>query len=173
MNTPTKVIGAKPDEALLRMAAIPNIPEWLKLSPKYLVPVAIVTGVFALGSDSLLNRFGLKSLQQAYRPLIGGTFLLSCALLLLNFGAYAFDWIRTKILLARRRKRLHVLTAEEKELLQPFICNRTRTQKLHVMSGVVGGLEAAGIIYLSAKFSNAFAADYNIQSWAWDYLNKH
>ncbi len=160
------------------MSNIPNIPEWLKLSPKYLLPVVIVSGVLVFGGDSLLDKLGMKIWQQANRQWIGGAFLLSSALCLSNFGATVFGWLRVSFqrqaLMRRWRQRLQALTPDEQELLRFFIINQTRTQKLNVMDGVVGGLEAAKIIYKSATVGTVFDGwDYNLQPWAWDYLNEH
>jgi predicted transcriptional regulator len=72
-----------------------------------------------------------------------------------------------------RLKYLYQLTSEEKKLLKSFIDGNTKTRQLSIMSGVVKGLEYAGVIYRSTEMGCASGAafDYNMQPWAWHYLN--
>jgi len=70
-------------------------------------------------------------------------------------------------------ERLHNLTAEEREILRGYIGNGTKTQLLDIQSGVVNELEEVFIIYRSSNIGHLSGWSYNIQPWAWDYLNKH
>jgi hypothetical protein len=70
-------------------------------------------------------------------------------------------------------QRLHKLTEVEKKLLRGYIANQTRTQNFPIENGVVRGLEAEYIIYRAGSIGQLNSWPYNIQPWAWDYLNKH
>src|SRR5947209_1159978 len=73
-----------------------------------------------------------------------------------------------------RCKRLQSLTTAEKAVLRGYISERTRTQYLSIMDGVVTGLAAEDILYRASNASySATEWAYNIQPWAWEYLSKH
>ena len=56
--------------------------------------------------------------------------------------------------------------------LPPWGVSRISSAELE--AHFVGGLEAAKIIYKSATVGTVFDGwDYNLQTWAWDYLNEH
>jgi hypothetical protein len=80
-------------------------------------------------------------------------------------------------LLRAGKKRLHRLTIEEKQILRGYVEGQTRSMNLNVSSGIVNGLVGESIIYRASNLSNPMAGfmafSYNIQPWAWDYLNKH
>lgn len=74
---------------------------------------------------------------------------------------------------------LQRLSAEEKAYLRGYILDNTKTQYFEVTDGVVQGLVAAKILYRSASITGRYSKSYipmiayNIQPWAWEYLNKH
>jgi hypothetical protein len=155
-----------------------NLLDALKLSPRYLVPVALASGFLLFSPADYLTVMGLDTLVNSYRSWIGLVFLVSAALLITSLIQQA--WSLSKVRYARFRtrraahKRLNHLTAEEKDILRGYIVNQTRTQVLDFASGVVKGLEHEGIIYQASPLGSlldGFA--YNIQPWAWDYLNDH
>jgi hypothetical protein len=58
--------------------------------------------------------------------------------------------------------------------LRGYIEDGTRTQDLPMHDGVVGGLQAERIIFRATVLSRGWDEfAYNIQPWAWEYLNKH
>ena len=78
--------------------------------------------------------------------------------------------------LTKLKKRLKTLTNEEREILTKYVPNKTRTNYLRPDDGVVRGLEQANIIYRASAMGGAnyqFTWAYNIQPWAWDFLNAH
>jgi hypothetical protein len=42
--------------------------EWIKLSPRYLLPISLFTGFVLFASKSLLVVFGIAGLVSDYRP---------------------------------------------------------------------------------------------------------
>lgn len=152
--------------------------EAIKLSPKYLFPIVLVTGFLLFAGPGVLEIFGLSELSAKYKPYIGGVFLLSAALVLSHWAISLYKRGEEKRRWAKRiktsTKRLHNLTVEERDVLRGYIGGNTRTQYFHLESGVVSGLELEHILF---KSSNVGSLDsgwaYNIQPWAWEYLTKH
>ena len=154
-----------------------KLPEWLKLSPRYLFPISIITGFALFASDSVLNLFGITLFVTQYRPYIGGIFLLSSALLLTNWLISLYEWMHTNFLQAQNLKslqqRLHKLSDEEKRILHKYIKNKTRTQYFAINNGTVNGLELENILFKASNVGRLHEWAYNLQPWAWEYLNTH
>lgn len=156
---------------------IGKVTDWIKLSPKYLLPISLATGFIIFAKPEWLQLLGLTDLRAKYLSWIGAIFLLSTVLLLSHTAITFSSWVRKRFHMKRALKgakeRLHNLTAEEREILRNYIGNGTRTQELDIASGVVNELENDFIIYRSSNIGHLSGWAYNIQPWAWDYLNKH
>jgi hypothetical protein len=156
---------------------IGKVTDWIKLSPKYLLPISLATGFIVFAKAEWLQPLGLTDLRVKYLPWIGAIFLLSTVLLLSHAAFKLFSWVQFRISMKRglkgAKERLHNLTGEEREILRGYIGNGTKTQLLDIQSGVVNELEEVFIIYRSSNIGNLRGWSYNIQPWAWDYLNKH
>ena len=154
-----------------------KILEGIKLSPKYLLPIALASGFLLFGPPNYIAVLGLDAFVFSYRTWIGLILLLSSTLLLSHLLYGSWHWVSRQLQDLRfkssGRKRLANLTREEKETLREFILKQTRTQRLDFTSGVVTGLEHDKIIYQAAGVGSVMGFDYNIQPWAWDYLNKN
>ena len=151
--------------------------DWIKLSPRYLFPLSISSGFLLFVSDNTLEILGLTVFVDQYRSIVGIIFLLSSSLVITSWGLATYDWFRKKIRqktkVREMQKRLQNLTLEEKKLLAGYIDNQTRTQYVSIDSGVVNELEISKIIYRSSNVGNLDCWSYNIQPWAWEYLNKN
>ena len=152
--------------------------DWIKLSPKYLFPVSLATGFLLFAKSEYLAALGLTELRSKYLPWIGGVFLLSTALFLSHVVTAFFSWLREKInlyfVVRYGRKKLHNLTNDERRILRDYIGRGTKTQNLSVEDGVVSELESENIIYQSSNIGRLVSGfAYNIQPWAWEYLNKN
>jgi hypothetical protein len=150
----------------------------VKLSPKYLAPIALASGFLLFSPAHYLITLGLDTFVNSYRSWIGLVFVISAALLIASLFQLVWSWSKSTYDGFRRihagENRLKHLTAEEKDVLRGYIVNQTRSQVLDFASGVVKGLEHEGIIYQASPLGtliDGFA--YNIQPWAWDYLNDH
>jgi hypothetical protein len=154
-----------------------KLSEWLKLSPKYLFPISLVTGFGLFAPVNILEIFGITSLVAQIRPYLGVVFLLATALLITNLFTSLYVRVRNKHQatenLKTMQERLHSLTGDEKYILQHFISNQTRTQYLPMDDGVVNGLELEKIIFKASMVGQLDEWAYNIQPWAWKYLNNH
>jgi hypothetical protein len=151
--------------------------DWIKLSPRYLTPFAVVSGFLLFAKEKWLEVLGLAEFVPKYRPYIGVILLLSVGLLASHLLNSLFGWISQRRKLSRKlkngMKHLQTLTIEEKEILKAYIETGTRTQYLPMRSGVVSGLEWDMILIRSSNIGDLEEWSYNIQPWVWDYLHKH
>jgi superinfection exclusion protein B len=152
--------------------------EWIKLSPKHLAAIFLFTGLVVFAPERWLTFVGIVGLPDTLRLVFGIAFLLSTILLLSAAIVAVWGMVKQKrtkaALLRSRRERLHQLSEPEKDVLRGYIEEGTRTQYLPMSDGVVGGLEAERILIRASSISKShdhFA--YNIQPWAWEYLNEH
>lgn len=123
--------------------------DWIKLSPRYLLPLVLFTGFVLFAPVWMLDTFGLTEWIDSYRPIFGLVFLLSSALFVSGLAVGGLDWIkgrrRERQVSKARRQSLHRLSEPEKEILRGYIDNSTTTRYLSMGDGVVGGLEAQRI----------------------------
>ncbi len=149
-----------------------------KLGPQYLLAITLSTGAALFLPPAWLSRIGLERVVAEHQLWIGVAFLGSLAVLasmvLVTAARRVQRWWFQKRWLRRHHHRLHTLTGEERAILLQFIAPKTRTQWLPITYGVVTELEAEDIIARASAISVGgpyFA--FNIQPWAWMYLNAH
>lgn len=152
--------------------------DFLKLAPRYLVPILIADSLLLFTGEQFLKTLGMFEFAQNYRPILGLIFILVVSILIV----YPLQWagsmisaeFRQRKLDRRIPERLNRLTEDEKQILRFYILNQTRANTLRIQDGVVHGLVAEGIIYRSAAIGNlsgGFA--HNISDPAWNYLNEN
>lgn len=145
-----------------------------KFYEKHSPEVWVVTGVLLFAPSQLLAALGFVPLITQLRPWIILLFLLTTMVLLGRIIRWQSVRWKARMELAARRGRLHRLTPGEKAILRNYVAERTMTQSLPIGDGVVGGLEAEQVLYKGSQFSRDWGYwDYNIQPWAWTYLNEH
>lgn len=149
--------------------------DWLKLAPRYLLGIAFATGIYLLLGQAQLEKVGFWRYDRLIRPWTFVVFLISAAFLAAHLASDGLSHLREKSRERRKKRRLearlHDLTPDEQETLAGYLRENTKTSYLDAMSGVTGGLEAAGIIYRSSSLgSGGFRFAYNLQPWAWEYL---
>jgi len=148
--------------------------ELLKQPLRYSVAIGIVVAIVLFSPDSVVNRLGMLKYRDEGKPYFGAILLLCVALTIASGIGAVGEKINDYRLLRARKKRLHRLTAEEKQILRAYIERQTRSLNLDVMSGIVNGLEQETIIYRSSNLGHLMSGfAFNIQPWAWDYLNDH
>ena len=152
--------------------------DWVKLSPRYLLPICIFTGFVVFAPPNVLSFFGLTEFVSTYRAYFGSAFLLSAALVASSACIAFYGWLKRKhrerATREYRHRRLRQLTEDEKAILRGYIEDQTRTQNLSMSDGRVGQLVREKILIRSSSlgtFADFFA--FNIQPWAWEYLNEH
>ena len=152
--------------------------DWLMLSPKYLLPILVAASILLFGPVEFLNIIGLEKFLGEYRMWVGVAWLASAALLasrlLTPIVKFLRRWVFEKNWVRHGKNRLQQLTPTEKEILRGFVFYNTRSQYLDFQNGDVKGLERERIIVMASNTGNlpqGFA--YNIQPWAWEYLNEN
>lgn len=154
---------------------ITKFSEWFKLSNTNLLAIVMGCSILLFASDNFLKKLGLFNIRNSYKIFIAIFLLISISILAARWCNAVLKWIQQRITwrrnLKRSQKRLHNLTAKEKEILRGYILNNTRTQDLLVQDGVVQGLVSENIIYRSANSGTMMGGfAFNIQPWAWSYL---
>jgi hypothetical protein len=157
--------------------------QFAKLVELTKIPLRLVGGIFVVVAASLfipssiVGKLGLLKYREEGKPYLGLSFLLLSVIIVSRVIGMVITWYDHHLFLRTKKKRLHVLTAEEVQILRGYIEGQTRTSYLSIQSGVVKGLSAEGIIYRSSNLSApgyGFASfAHNIQPWAWQYLNEH
>ncbi len=152
--------------------------EWIKLTPRYLLPIALVSGFLLFAPNTVQKVFGTLKFVEQFRFWIGLIFLLSTSLTISDLTIKTIALVSKNIKAKRTSnnmvKQLYSLSPEERTILARYIFGNTKTLPLSVASGVVNGLEIMKIIFKSSHL--AYLVDswpYNIQPWVWVYLNEH
>jgi superinfection exclusion protein B len=153
--------------------------EWVKLSPRYLIPIGVLLGVLL---TPLVNGLRLAPFVAQFGPYIGVAFLLDWLLVLSALLAPFIptsDQLRAKLekraKLRAGQRRLHELTPEEKAILRPYLQQNTNTQFLGWQRGDVMELVEEGIITFTqtATLREGLGTPFNMRPWAKRYLSEH
>jgi hypothetical protein len=154
--------------------------DWIKLSPKYLLGLAVFAGLLLFAPNSFIERLGLVEIVDKNRTWVGLAFILVISLLSVNLFEPVIGYFKEKWNKWKTRKsqehRLNNLTLEEKAIMRGYILKNTRTQYLRVDDGVVRGMEREGLIYMASNLGGvgfSFNFAFNIHPWAWTYLSNH
>lgn len=120
----------------------------------------------------------LTSIIEEYKSWIGGVFLVSGSISVINLIQGLFNNIsrvrKKRKLMKRRQEKLRRLTPKEKLILVRYFALNTTSQDLPFNDGVVSELAAYGIITRSSILSSRGTDfPYNLKPWARDYLNRH
>lgn len=156
----------------LKFLDVRKVPLWLWAA------VTLMSGGILFLPAGWIDVLGLLELRSEHRAWFGGAFVLGASALTIKFLIAAYtaasrkvsEWRVAKV----RLKQLGRLSPKEKGVLQRYLDQKTKTQYLHVGDGIATSLEASQIIYRAATVSHAgleFA--FNLQPWAWDYLQNH
>ncbi|MEY2563398.1 MAG: hypothetical protein QOH88_1591 [Verrucomicrobiota bacterium] len=150
--------------------------EFLKLAPRYLVSLGIISAFLLFSSAHTLERLGVLELTQKNRSWLGLIFIVSTALFGVSLCIDIFHWLRRwwhrRAAFRRVTQRLHRLTEDEKQILRFYFAEETRSNILRIDDGVVQELVSEGIIYRSASLGNMLEGfAHNIGDIAWDYLH--
>lgn len=159
------------------MFELGSIVAGLKLPTKTIVAICIATAILLFADDVTLGRFGLSTFVAEYRTHIGTTFVVSFCIVLTTFVfavvGFVSPWVTQAIWVRQHKGRLHRLSPDEKEILSIYIHGQTRSQILPMQDGTVNGLVVEKIIFRSSNLGSINGFAYNIQPWAWEYLNKN
>lgn len=150
----------------------------IKLAPRYLAAIGTFSGLLLFLPKNLADTIGVSHLAQDYRQWLGLAFLASLALLAVHWSIEIGAIIRNATLVKEHQKmitqKLHTLTENEKQILRFYIATQSKTNRLRIDDGIVGGLVASGVIYRATSVGNMVDGfDHNISEFAWEYLHKH
>ena len=161
--------------------ALGKLKGWLNLGVGPLLVLLIFTGLISFLPDNTINALGLTEIRNSYSKYFGLAFIFASASLLVAVvtgvrNVFLDNWLKEKARLYFYKKEAHDLTEEEKEILEIFINGKTRSASLSLQNGTVLGLEKRMFIIrvghlATGPFSLSFP--FNIQPWAWKYLNKN
>jgi hypothetical protein len=150
--------------------------DWLKQPPRVVAAAAALCAFLLFTPKIITDTFKVTKFRDQFEAYIGFFLLLCIALLCVHILAIVFSTVRKKWYNFRvkriRIQKLCELTEEECDILRYYIKNQTKTQSLSISCGVTAGLEADKIIARSTTLGGT-AFDFNIQPWAWKYLNEH
>lgn len=152
--------------------------EWLKLSGKQAFILCVISSILLFGNNELIQKLGLLEARDLVKTWIGIVWLLFLAVLATEIIHPVYSWVALRIEwrvnLKKYQRRLHNLTPDEKEFLSGYLRENTRTQAGEYSGGTINGLVSEKIIYRSSNMAYHFTTfPYNIQPWAWEYLNSH
>lgn len=157
---------------------INDILQLIKLPMKYLIAIFLTLTFILFFPEIYIVKLGLSELIQKYRMIIGLAFICDLFFIIVNLCSPILNYIKGILrylsLVLSGKRRLNNLTNEEKEILNYYITNKTRTYELPLNDGIVCELSSYKIIYRAAGVSTGglyFA--YNMNPWAWRYLNKN
>nr|DAL55178.1 MAG TPA_asm: Super-infection exclusion protein B [Caudoviricetes sp.] len=150
----------------------------LKLPFKYLVAILLILSFLLFAPSSYIANLGINELINEYRTYIGLAFICDLFFILVDVLSLLMKYLRAlkkyySITFIGKRK-IKQLTPEEKSILRYYIQEQTRTQTLPFNDGVVAELSNLAIIYRASSLSlGGVEFDYNLNDWAWKYLNKN
>ncbi|TVP14370.1 superinfection exclusion B family protein [Shewanella sp. KCT] len=156
--------------------AVKSLIEVLKLAPKYLVAVALISGALIFLPESWLELLGLQEMSTQYRAWLGLALLVSVGICIVAVASWIINWV-LNIIRQRRIQgfvidKLNNLTEDEKQILRYYFSKGTRSNTLKVDDGVVQELVACRVIYRSAQLGNMLEGfSHNISDLAWDYIH--
>jgi hypothetical protein len=129
---------------------IPKILEFLKLPTKLIASLCLVSGLLVLLPVEYLKKLHLENIETQYGTIIGITFLISSALLILELIIWVGNkiriaWLRSK-LSKTALKALNQLDSKEISVLREFYIQEQSTLLLPMNHPVVAGLIEKGIL---------------------------
>ncbi len=146
--------------------------------PLVFLAVALASGIIIFAPIDFATTLGLIEFRNEYRSVLGATFLLSSALVVVNALYKIGMWVGKRARWHRNAKALNKhledLTAEERGYLVPYVLGDVTTQHFLIEDGIAGGLVAKNIIYRSSNvFGILQGPAYNMQPWAKARLRDH
>lgn len=145
-----------------------------KVSITLLATLCVTLGFLIFVSDPIADRLKVLAFRNDYAVFLGPTFLLLSALLLARIIGEVTNLFKVRRVAHNRNKQLNFLTPEEKGYLCEFVIKGRNTINVGIDDGIMGGLVAKQICYLSSKvFDMLEGASYNLQPWARSYLDRN
>jgi len=154
----------------------------LVLNAKLVCVVVIASSVLVFAPIKLLARLGLEETEAAWRPWVGGVWLLASAGLLVHLGVWLHSQVTEHRERGRFQERLRNLGNDEKELLRAYFEQDTRSLKVDYQSDTALTLRSCGIlrfcstpngVLMGTPGSHVIRGTFAINDDAWHYLKEH
>lgn len=101
-------------------------------------------------------------------------FFLSAAFLVVSYVFSFFEWLKSKYESFLLINRLKCISQAEKDILNGYLVNNTRTRYAHFSDGSFKSLVNDNVLYTVNPLTDEYQnLTYNIHPWAWNYLNKN
>lgn len=143
----------------------------LKLAPEYLWAILATLIVVIFVPDKLLFVSGIVEFRENFNQFLAPALVLVVSLLV---TIPIHSKLQRHKKMSRLKSYLGKLTDGEKLILSRFIAGKKRTQVFEISDGNVLALAQNRVIVRGAScLRRAGFIKYNIQNWAWDYLNKN
>lgn len=144
------------------------------ISITLLATLCATLGFLIFVPDVMADRLKVLSFRNDYAVFLGPIFLLFMAFLFARVIRETTDFFRDRKADRERDKQLTRLTPEERGYLSEFIVNGRNTVKVGMDDGIMGGLVAKKICYMSSNmFDLLEGASFNLQPWARSYLERN
>lgn len=144
------------------------------ISITLLATLCSTLGLIIFLPDSIAERLAILAFRKDYAVFLGPAFLALMAFLIARIIREATDLLRSRKAEKARKDQLMQLTAEEKGYLAEFVINGRNTVKVGIDDGIMGGLVAKKICFMSSNvFDLLDGASYNLQPWARRFLEQN
>jgi len=144
------------------------------LSPLLTLFFALFFGVVKFIPKEWAEALSITSIRTGYASWIGLGFLAFVIMNALHFVGWSNRKRQVGIVRKSREARLRTLTRAEKIVLRNFLEEKSRSALLSHTDGVVLGLVEATVLWKPpAPTARGYHCAFNLQNWAWEYLNTH
>lgn len=145
-----------------------------------LLIIFIVTGVFIVSNDSVLEKLGVLTIKNAYHEWFGLSFLISSAGLIIIIFEKIYKFVHSKYYSLSRlgKKTLKKLTVEEQQILiknfYDFDAQKFKmTSYIDVKTEVPTLLTSRGLAIRSASMSYGHRFPYTLHPYVYEILEKN
>jgi hypothetical protein len=132
------------------MDLMKSISDFVKLPPKFVVLVALVSGAVLFSPDWFLKKIHVVDIAPPFGMLTGLVFLFSTGTVVVNVVSYLAKRIRYRRFERKREEtiqnKLHSLDHDEKSVIREFLLFGKTTIDLPMDNSTVAGLESSGVL---------------------------
>jgi hypothetical protein len=164
------------------LAVVMVLADWTKaldavrlLTPRLSAAVALAAAGALFAPSAFLRIMRLERAVERHGEAVGIAFLSASAFLLVHLALWLRrgirEWRVDRKRKADRRRRLSMLSADEKALLRALVARNARGAMLQLRDPVVCSLERSGILAKSSVIGDYDGWTYAIVDWAWEALN--
>lgn len=155
-----------------------KILEFIKLAPKYLIAILMASGIGIFSRSGIDYFLSINGFIDEYKGWIGMIFLISSCLIFVTISEFTLikvlKLINYLIIKYFGIKKLKRLTPIERNILGEYIFKKTKFLNIPIEYGGKNDLVQCNIIYRSSNIGREITGfSYDMQPWAWKYLNKH